>query len=328
LALGVLAKLAGVTLDPAVAADRPIEAAAVLGRADAGAVSFLSDKRHLEAARRTGAGACFVAEKDAELLPDACVALLTPRPQSAWAACAAHLHRPIRIDPSAPAIHPTAQLEEAVSIGPGAVIGAGAQIGARTVIGAGAIIGPGVAIGRDSEIGHRAVIGFALIGDGVSIFAGAAIGEAGFGITAGPRGLVNIPQLGRVILQDGVSIGANACVDRGAYEDTVIGENTKIDNLVQIAHNVTIGRNCVIAAFTGLSGSVKIGDGVQIGGGAGVGDHVSVGDGASLTARIAIFRDVPPGETWAGVPGKPARQFFREQAWLQAAARRKGRGDG
>jgi UDP-3-O-[3-hydroxymyristoyl] glucosamine N-acyltransferase len=216
-----------------------------------------------------------------------------------------------------------AVLEPDVELGPGVVIGSGAQIGRGTRIGAQSVIGPGVTIGRDCEISANVTIGFALIGDRVRILAGTVIGEAGFGATAGPRGLIDIPQLGRVILQDGVSIGANACVDRGAFDDTVIGENTKIDNQVQIAHNVRVGRNCVMAAHSGISGSVTIGDGVQFGGRAGVADHVTIGDGARVGAAAGVMKDIPAGETWGGMPARSIRRWMRETAWLARMANRK-----
>jgi UDP-3-O-[3-hydroxymyristoyl] glucosamine N-acyltransferase len=325
--LAALAELTGARIEGSPG-DRSIDYAAVLGRAGPGSVSFFADQRLVESARSCKADACFVSERDAVGLPPACVALLTPAPQLAWSITAGQLHRPRRLDPAAPAIHPAAELEEGVAVFPGAVIGEGAQIGRGTSIGPGAVIGPGVAIGRGTEVGARAVVGFALIGDGVRIFAGAVIGEAGFGVTAGPKGLVDIPQLGRVILQDNVSVGANTCIDRGAYEDTVIGENTKIDNLVQIAHNVTIGRNCVLAAHTGLSGSVTIGDGAQLGGRVGLADHVAVGAGARIAASSGVMRDIPAGEVWMGTPARPMRQFFREFAWVtKAASRRSGKGE-
>jgi UDP-3-O-[3-hydroxymyristoyl] glucosamine N-acyltransferase len=324
--LGALAKAAGAECDEAFA-DRSVSAASILALADGVGVTYLSDRRYADLARATHASACFVSPKDVELLPAGCAALTTPVPQAAWAAAALKLHRPRYHDPGGPAIHPEAQIEEGVSLGHGAVVGPGAQIGAGTVIGAHVVIGPGVAVGRGCEVSAGAVIGFALIGDNVRILANTVIGESGFGVAVSPKGLVDVPQLGRVIIQDGVSIGANACVDRGAYEDTVIGENTKIDNLVQVAHNVVIGRNCAIAGHCGLSGSSVLGDGVQLGGRVGLADHVTVGSGARLAAASGLMHDVPPGESWAGLPAKPVRQFFREIAWLARAASRKGGGD-
>jgi UDP-3-O-[3-hydroxymyristoyl] glucosamine N-acyltransferase len=208
------------------------------------------------------------------------------------------------------------------------VIGPGARIGADTVVGANAVIGPGVAIGRRCRIGAGAVVGFALVGDNVSIHAGAVIGEPGFGVAPAGNGVVDVPQLGRVILQDGVTVGACSCIDRGAWDDTVVGENTKIDNLVQIAHNVRIGQNCVLAAHTGISGSVIIGDGAMFGGRAGVTDHRQVGAGARIAAAAAVMRDVPAGETWAGEPARPLRSWLRESAWLSRAANRGLKGTG
>jgi UDP-3-O-[3-hydroxymyristoyl] glucosamine N-acyltransferase len=204
-------------------------------------------------------------------------------------------------------------------------VGPGAQIGAGTEIGPNTVVGPGVAVGRDCRISGNVTLGFCLIGDRVQILAGAVIGEAGFGAAAGPKGLVDMPQLGRVIIQDGVTVGANSCIDRGAFEDTVIGENTKIDNLVQIAHNVRIGRNCVMAAQSGIAGSVEVGDGVQFGGRAGVADHLVIGDGARIAAASGLMQNVPPGETWGGLPGRPIRQWMREMAWLTRRAARRER---
>ena len=307
------------------AAQRSIRLAAPLAKATSGAVSFFSARRYLEDLASTRAGACFITAEHAPRLPPSCTALITSEPQVAYAKAAARLHRERRLAPGDPSLHPEAEIEEDVSLLPGVVVGPGARIGRGSSIGANSVIGPGVAIGRGCVIGSNVAIGFALIGDRVRVLSGAVIGEPGFGVAVGRGGAIDIPQLGRVIVQDNVTIGAGACVDRGAWDDTVIGENSKIDNLVQIAHNVRLGRNCILAGHVGIAGSVVVGDGVMLGGRAAIADHLTVGEGAQITAGAGVMHDIPAGERWAGVPAKPARRFMRESAWLaKMAAGREG----
>jgi UDP-3-O-[3-hydroxymyristoyl] glucosamine N-acyltransferase len=322
-----LAELTGAGLTDTDRSDQPIASVAPIERAGGSEVCFFADRRYAADLAATQAAACFVAPAQADRVPPAVVRLVTAEPQVAYALAAARLHRP-RTLPAGPAIHPTATLEEDVVVAPGAVIGPGASIGRGAHIGANAVIGVGVAIGRQCQIGANAVIGFALIGDRVRILAGAVIGEAGFGVAGGRGGAVDVPQLGRVILQDGVTVGANSCIDRGAFDDTVIGENTKIDNLVQIGHNVRIGRSCVLAAHTGISGSTTVGDGVRFGGRAGIADHLTIGDGAQVMAAAGLMHDIPAGETWGGIPAVPGRQWFRQVAWLNKISQGRGQGGG
>ena len=312
-----LAELASLAGSQAPAGDdRPIATAAPLGEAGPDAVAFFSDRRYAAELPNTRAGACFVSAEHADKLPEGCAALVTPEPQAAWASAAARLCRPRRHDPTEGAIHPTARIGEGVVLHHGVVVGPGADIGAGSVIGANSVIGPGVVLGEGCILRAHVAIGYAVVGARCRFSAGAVIGEAGFGVAAGSAGAIDIPQLGRVVIGDDVSIGANSCVDRGAYGDTVIGDACKIDNLVQIAHNCRLGRSVVLAGHVGLSGSVIVGDGVQMGGSVGIADHRTIGAGAMVAARAGVMHDIPAGEAWAGAPAKPIRTFMREQAWL------------
>lgn len=227
-------------------------------------------------------------------------------------------------------IHSSAIVEEGVIVEAGAVIGPDARIGAGTIIAPNAVIGSSSCIGRNGYIGPGVTIQHALIGDRVIIHAGARIGQDGFGYVPGGKGVEKVPQLGRVIIQDDVEIGANTTVDRGALSDTVIGEGTKIDNLVQIAHNVRIGRFCMLAAHCGISGSVTIGDGAMLGGRVGIADHLTIGSRAQVAATAGVMTDIPAGERWGGAPAQPMKAMMREIATLRAMARgeRKGTQDG
>ena len=302
--------------------DRIVSAVAPLASAGGDEVAFLGDRKFAAALAATGAGCVIVPASAIEAAPGAAALIVSAEPQAAWARASAALHRPIALAGSDPA----PSLEDAsVVLEPGVVVGQGVRIGRGSRIGANTVIGPGVQIGRDCQIGANVSISFALIGDRVRLLAGARIGEPGFGAARSSAGPVDIPQLGRVILQDGVSVGANSCIDRGAYDDTVVGENTKIDNLVMIGHNCVIGRNCLLAANTGISGSVIVGDGVIFGGKAGIGDHIRIGEGARVAAGAGVLADIPPGETWSGYPAKPIRQFLRETVWLSKQASGKPR---
>lgn len=294
---------------------------APLASADSHAVAFLGDRKFLPALQASSAGCVFVPAEAVDAAPAGAAVIVTRTPQAAWAAAAMALHRPIGLVASDPA---GACEDDSVIIEPGVILGQGVRVGKGSRIGANTVLGPGVQIGRNCDIGPNVTIRFALIGDGVKVYAGARLGEAGFGAAGGVSGPVDVPQLGRVIVQDGVTIGANTCVDRGAFDDTVIGENTKIDNLVMIGHNCVIGRNCLIAGHAGISGSVTVGDGVMFGGKAGVGDHVQIGHGARVAAGAGVLADIPAGETWSGYPAKPIRQFLRETVWVSKHASRKG----
>ncbi len=305
--------------------DRMIDKVAPLSSADMGAIAFLGDRKFLPALRETQAGAVIVHPAQVDDAPTEAAVIVSREPQAAWARASTRLHHLRTLD-RAPEAASVIE-DDTVIIEPGAVIGEGALVGRGTRIGANSVIGPGVQIGRDCMIGPNVTVLCALIGNQVKLLSGARIGEAGFGAAGSAGGPIDVPQLGRAILQDGVTVGANSCIDRGAYDDTIVGENSKIDNLVMIGHNCVIGRNALIAGHAGISGSVTVGDNVMFGGKAGVGDHISIGEGARVAAGAGVLADIPAGETWSGYPAKPIRQFLRETVWLaRQATRKKGEG--
>jgi UDP-3-O-[3-hydroxymyristoyl] glucosamine N-acyltransferase len=273
----------------------------------------------------TGAGAVVTTPELAALLPAEAIAVLAKHPRALFGQALAKLVEERGFQGRGPAIASDAGLEGDVAIGPGAVVGPGARIGAGAVLEPNCVIGPGVAIGRGSRVGAGASVRCALIGDDVVIGPNAAVGGDGFAVAPGPKGVVHIPHVGRVIVQDRVRIGANVTVDRGMFADTLICEGAKIDNLSHIGHNVVIGRNVVMAAFAGISGSSRVGDGAMLGGRVGLADHLIVGEGAQIAAGSAVLTSVPAGEAWGGYPARPLRGFLREQAWLARAARTQGR---
>lgn len=310
----------GEALSPELSA-HIIHGVSSLTAAAPGEVCFFSDARYAADLAGSRASACFIRAADAALLPAHVAPVIVRHPQAAWAKAANLFHAEVSFFAGDPAIHPSARIASDAVIAPGAVVGAGADIGARTHIGPNAVIGAGVVIGADGRIGAGASVRHALIGDRVKILANAVIGEAGFGATASAEGVIDIPQLGRVIIGHDVTIGACTTVDRGALGDTVLGDQVKVDNLVQIAHNCQIGRGTAMAAHTGISGSVTIGQYVQLAGRAGVADHVTIGDQARIGAASGVMESVPAGETWAGYPAKPIRQWLRETVTLSKLAK-------
>lgn len=297
-----------------------------------GHVSFFDNPKYLDQFTATTASACFVHPKHVAKAPHGVVTLTTNDPYRAFAK-ALWLYYPdagqskIAAASKEPqhgiTIDSTARLEDGVIVESNAVIGPEAQIGAGTRIAAGAVVGYRCCIGRNCYIGPRAVITHALIGNNVIIHAGAAIGQDGFGFAMGPSGHFKVPQIGRVIIQDHVEIGANTTIDRGALRDTVIGEGTKIDNLVQIAHNVRIGRHCVIVAQVGIAGSTELEDFVVMAGQSAAGGHLRIGAGAQIAAQSGVIENIPRGARWGGSPAQPLLLWARELALMKRLARRK-----
>lgn len=310
-----------------------VDRLAPLDEAGSGALVFLDNPKYATELAHCQATACFVAEKFAGRVPKNIVALVTPDPYKSYAITAAKMYPQATLPATNFAasglspgvfVHPTARLEDGVIVDPGAVIGPGAAVGSGSVIGAGAVIGPNVQIGRNCTVGPGSTLLCALVGDDVIIHSGVRIGQDGFGFAMGPGGHLKVPQIGRVIIQNDVEIGANSTIDRGANRDTIIGEGSKIDNLVQIAHNVVIGRHCVIVAQVGISGSAELADYVAVGGQAGIAGHLTIGMGAQIAAQSGVMTSVPAGARYGGTPAQPLPDFWRSLAAI-ARLTRKGK---
>ncbi len=294
---------------------------APLGAATAEEVTFcVNNRKNAAALKATGAGAVIVHPDMRDAVPESTVAIVADDPTAAWAKVAALFHP---APPVTPGIHPmalvaaSAQVDPSAEIGPMAIVGEQAVIGPRCRIAAQAVIGDGVVLGSDVRVGTHVSVSHALIGDRVCLYPGVRIGQDGFGFAITAAGFLSVPQVGRVVIESDVEIGANTTVDRGALEDTVIGAGTRIDNLVQIAHNCRIGRACVLTGQVGLAGSVTLEDYVVLGGQAGVAGHVRIAKGVRIGAKAGVMTDITARGDYLGAPAQPVKAFFREVAMIR-----------
>jgi UDP-3-O-[3-hydroxymyristoyl] glucosamine N-acyltransferase len=307
-----------------------IEGVAPLDAAGPHELSFLDNPRYRHQATATRAGACLVRAEDAPLLPKGTARLITGEPYRAYARIAAAFH-PDEALPSAadgpPEVAPGAHVDPTARIGAGcvveaaAVVAAGAELGAGCRIAAGAVIGRGVVLGEACRIGPGASITHAILWARVIVHAGARIGQDGFGFAMG-REHLKVPQLGRVIIGDEVEIGANTTIDRGSGPDTEIGRGSKIDNLVQIAHNVRLGEGCIVVAQSGISGSTRIGEGSVVAAQVGITGHLNIGPRTQLAARTAVIGDLAGDAAYGGAPALPIKEWRRQMVAIRRLGRK------
>ena len=325
--LGQIAALAEAALAANADPDREIADIGPLDSAGPDEISFFDNRRYADSLAGSAAGACLIRGSDAAVAPADMALLVTETPYLAYARVGRAFYPVPPVEPgiaATAALDPTASIGQDCRIDPFAVIGAGVSIGSRSHIGCHAVIGRGVAVGEDVRIGAGCSLSHCVVGSRVRLLAGVRIGEDGFGFAtdseAGSH--VDIPQVGRVVIEDDVEIGANSTIDRGAGPDTVIGRGTRIDNLVQIGHNVVLGRGCIVVAQAGISGSTTLGDFAVVAAQGGVAGHLKVGAGARIAAKAGVMRDVADGETVAGAPAVPIKQFFRRVATLRRLSER------
>jgi len=319
--LAEIAARAGIELADPACGDRQMRGLASLDEAGPRDLVFFDNLKYAPLLATTQAGACIVGKRYEKMVPAHVAVLRAEEPFHVFVAIGRELHpdslRPPsffgseNISPRA-MIHETARLEDGVVIEPLAVIGPDVEIGSGTLIGAGCMIGAGVKIGRDCCIGANSTLMYTYIGNNVVVHPGCHFGQDGFGYIQTRDGHVKIPQTGRVLIQNNVEIGAGTTIDRGSLRDTVIGEGSKIDNQVQVGHNVYIGRNCLVLAQCGLAGSLTLEDNVALGAKAGLNNHLTIGEGSQVAAMAGVKDDIPPNERWGGIFAKPAKQWLRE----------------
>lgn len=304
----------GCDIEP-VGDDKSISSISPLMDAGRGDISFFDNPKYKEDFSSTKAGACFCAPQHQSAAPSGCTLLITSTPYYAYSKTVALFYPDALIACNeSGGVHPNAIIDDSAHIGEGCTIEAGAFIGPSCRIGAGSYISSGAVI-RCAEIGERCII-----------HPGVSIGQDGFGFAFHQGAHYKVPQIGGVVIGNDVEIGAGTCIDRGAIGNTIIGDGCKIDNMVQIAHNVQLGKHCIMVSSSGIAGSSVIGDYVVIGGNAGIAGHLHIGDGAQIAGNSGVIRDIEPGAKMGGYPAVPIKQFHRQSVTLANLAGRKTRG--
>ncbi len=326
--LGHIASVTGAQIENG-SADLVLEDVSPLNNAGPGQLSFLDNIRYRDHFRSSKAAACFVMPELTADAPAGMALLVTKNPYKANALAVQAFYpeyRPAADISDRASIHPDAIIGEGCTIEDHVVIKAGATLGKGCWIEANTVIGANVILGDACRVGANATLSHCHIGDGTRLYPGVRIGQDGFGFAIDPTGFVKVPQLGRVIIGSRVEIGANTAIDRGTSGDTVVGDGSWIDNLVQIGHNVQIGRGCVIVSQVGVAGSTVLEDFVVLAGQVGLAGHLRIGKGAKIAAQSGVWRDVPAGVEMMGSPALPVKQYIRQVAMLSRMLK-KGRSE-
>ena len=322
-----LAQITGSNVEGPVDGERLFLDIAPLDVATAEDVSFLDNPKYLGRFKESRAGACFVHPKHKDSAPEGMVLLLSENPYLAYAMAATAFYPPYQSNGE---VSSRAHVDQTATLGIGTQIDAGAYIGKHVIIGQNCHIGPnavlmdGVMVGDHTSIGANATLSHTIVGKHCILHPGVHLGQDGFGFAKSPKGAVKVPQLGRVVVEDWVEIGAGTCIDRGAGPDTIIGMGSKIDNLVQIGHNVKLGRSVIVVSQVGISGSTEVGDGATLAGQVGVAGHIRIGKGATLAAKSGVAGNIPDGEIYGGIPAMPMQMWRKQVATLSLMTRKKG----
>lgn len=297
---------------------------APLSHAQNDQISFLDNTRYTQQFSESGAGACIVRARNIPQAPQGMVLLIAENPYVAYAQIAAMFYpepsAEVGIHPTA-VIHPSATIGKGCAIEPYAVIEAGVEVGEGSSVGAGTVLRRGVSIGKNCRIAANCHVAYTMMGDRVIVHPNVAIGQDGFGFATERGHHVKVPQLGKVMIGNDVEIGAGTCIDRGAAPDTIIGDDVKIDNLVQIGHNVRLGKGCIIVAQVGISGSTHLGDFVVVGGQTGIAGHLTIASGTRIAAQSGVMRSVEKAMDIGGAPAMPSREWHRQTLAIKNLAK-------
>ena len=315
-----IAEICNASLVDETKSDIMINDIASIFKGGEGEISFFFDKKKKEAAANIKTTACVTSKDFASLIPQNVIVLLSDNPHDSFVKLNYAMYSEILSEPKiceTARIAKTAKIGQNCYIGDYVVIGENVEIGDNCYLEPNCVIADGCKLGNNCRIGSCANIMHSIIGNNVYIYGGARIGWDGFGFQTVQGQHKRIPQLGRVIIGNDVEVGANSCIDRGALDDTIIGDGCRIDNMVQVAHNDVLGRGCILVALTGIAGSCNFGDYVVVGGQAGFADHLNIGSQAQIGAKSGVMRDVEAGTAVMGIPAIGFRDFMKQTATIQ-----------